>query len=72
MVKKGEILNNSVISIINNYRNFLNTEGRGNEASLIRIYLSKCDVTDKPEDPDADNLMTTVKNFGVSDKATLL
>ena len=72
MIKKAEILNNSVISIINNYRKFLHTEGRGNEASLIRIYLSKCDVTDKPDDTNADNLMVSVGNFGVSDKATLL
>ena len=48
MIKKGEIINNSVIKIINNYRTFLNTDGRANEASLIRIYLSKCDVNDRP------------------------
>ena len=72
MVKKGEILNNSFIRIVNNYRNLLNTVGRGNDASLIKIYLSKCDVTDRPEDPDADALMKTVTDFGVKDKATLL
>ena len=72
MIKKGSTVTNSETSIINNYRKFLNTQGRANEASLVRIYLSFCDITDKAvlsncdPNPDGDTLIKIVsKNMSL-------
>lgn len=67
MIRKESVVTNTEVSLINSYRQFLNTCGRANEASLIRIYLSFCDITDKAvlangqADPDGDTLTKIVK-----------
>ena len=67
MIRKESVVTNTEVSLINSYRQFLNTCGRANEASLIRIYLSFCDITDKAvlangqADPDGETLTKIVK-----------
>jgi hypothetical protein len=60
MINKYLILSESEPALINKYREFLNTSWRQNESELIMIYVSKCDILDKPNNPAVDDTFTDI------------
>ena len=57
-IKKNVRLSGSFLVSIENYKPFMNLPGPNKDQSVIfKTFLTHCDLSDKPSDPDGDNFL---------------
>jgi len=63
MFKKDSIISGNVLRLLNDYREFLSLKGKSNEKTLIKVFMTHCDLDDNPFDTKDAYLLDDVKKM---------
>lgn len=73
LTKKGAVISGCVIKLINDYREFLNIKGKTSvERTIIKLFMTHCDLDDKPLDPSKDTSLLDQANKLANDEGKTL